>query len=75
VAQTINEELPEGFQRAEFLLAQGLLDAVVVRRDLRRCLARLVALLLPTARAAAGRATRPRRAAARPRRAARRRRA
>ena len=74
VAQTINEELPEGFQRAEFLLAHGMLDAVVERRDLRRSLARLLALL-PTARAAAGRATRPRRAAARPRRAARRRRA
>jgi hypothetical protein len=43
VAQTLNEELPEGFQRAEFLLAHGMLDAVVERRDLRRTLARLLA--------------------------------
>ena len=45
VAQTLNEELPAGFQRAEFLLAHGMLDAVVERRDLRRTLARLLTLL------------------------------
>ncbi len=53
VAQTLNEELPAGFQRAEFLLAHGMLDAVVERRDLRRTLARLLVLLpvgVPTAR-------------------------
>jgi acetyl-CoA carboxylase carboxyl transferase subunit beta len=53
VAQTLNEELPAGFQRAEFLLAHGMLDAVVERRDLRRTLARLLVLLpvgVPAAR-------------------------
>jgi acetyl-CoA carboxylase carboxyl transferase subunit beta len=45
VAQTLNEELPAGFQRAEFLLAHGMLDAVVERRDLRRTIARLLTLL------------------------------
>ena len=45
VAQTLNESLPEGFQRAEFLLAHGMLDAVVERRDLRRTLARVLGLL------------------------------
>ncbi len=45
VAQTLNEELPAGFQRSEFLLAHGMLDAVVERRDLRRTLARVLGLL------------------------------
>jgi acetyl-CoA carboxylase carboxyl transferase subunit beta len=49
VAQTINEQLPEGFQRAEFLLAHGMLDAVVERRGLRRTLARVIGLARPTA--------------------------
>jgi acetyl-CoA carboxylase carboxyl transferase subunit beta len=47
VAQTINEHPPEGFQRAEFLLAHGMLDAVVERRDLRRTVSRLLAVLRP----------------------------
>ena len=51
VAQTINEQAPEGFQRAEFLLAHGMLDAVVERRDLRRTLARLLGVLRPVRRA------------------------
>jgi acetyl-CoA carboxylase carboxyl transferase subunit beta len=53
VAQTLNEELPEGFQRAEFLLAHGMLDAVVERRDLRRTLARVLTLVRPATRARA----------------------
>ncbi len=55
VAQTLNEELPDGFQRAEFLLRHGMLDAVVERRDLRRTLARALALLPPRSRAIGGR--------------------
>jgi acetyl-CoA carboxylase carboxyl transferase subunit beta len=35
IEQTIKQKLPEGFQRAEFLLAHGMLDAVVERKDLR----------------------------------------
>jgi acetyl-CoA carboxylase carboxyl transferase subunit beta len=52
VAQTLNEELPTGFQRAEFLLAHGFLDAVVERRDLRRTLARVIGLLTTNGRPA-----------------------
>lgn len=50
VAQTLNEEPPEGFQRAEFLLAHGMLDAVVERRDLRRTVARVLGLVRPLGR-------------------------
>ena len=35
IEQTIRQKLPEGFQRAEFLLAHGFLDAVVPRRELK----------------------------------------
>ncbi|HEX2767446.1 MAG TPA: acetyl-CoA carboxylase, carboxyltransferase subunit beta [Candidatus Limnocylindria bacterium] len=49
---TVGEELPEGFQSAEFLLAHGFVDAVVPRAELRATLARLLRLL-PAARAVA----------------------
>ena len=35
IEQTIRQKLPEGFQRAEFLLAHGFLDAVVPRKELK----------------------------------------
>jgi acetyl-CoA carboxylase carboxyl transferase subunit beta len=35
IEQTIKQKLPEGFQRAEFLLEHGMLDAVVERKDLK----------------------------------------
>ena len=35
IEQTIRQKLPEGFQRSEFLLAHGFLDAIVPRKDLR----------------------------------------
>jgi acetyl-CoA carboxylase carboxyl transferase subunit beta len=35
IEQTIRQKLPEGFQRAEFLLTHGMLDAVVERKNLR----------------------------------------
>lgn len=44
IRQTIRQELPEGFQTAEFLLAGGLVDRVVRRGDLRQVLSRLVAM-------------------------------
>ncbi|MEW2380513.1 acetyl-CoA carboxylase carboxyltransferase subunit alpha [Micromonospora sp. NPDC047707] len=47
IEQTIGHELPEGFQTAEFLLARGLLDAVVARSALRPTLARLLAAAAP----------------------------
>jgi acetyl-CoA carboxylase carboxyl transferase subunit beta len=45
IAQTIREKLPEGFQRAEYLLEHGMLDMVVHRRDLRATLSRILHLL------------------------------
>jgi acetyl-CoA carboxylase carboxyl transferase subunit beta len=40
IEQTIRQKLPDGFQRSEFLLERGFLDAVVHRRDLKRYLTR-----------------------------------
>ena len=45
IEQTIREKLPEGFQRAEFLLEHGMVDAVVHRHQLRPTIARLCRLL------------------------------
>ena len=52
-SETTGEELPEGFQRAEFLLAHGFVDQVVPRSEQRATLARLLRLL-PAAAAADG---------------------
>ncbi|MEQ1776645.1 MAG: acetyl-CoA carboxylase, carboxyltransferase subunit beta [Burkholderiales bacterium] len=46
IEQTVREKLPEGFQRAEFLLAHGAIDMIVDRRQMRDKLANLIALLL-----------------------------
>ena len=45
IEDTIREKLPEGFQRAEYLLEHGMVDMVVPRAELRPTLARLIALL------------------------------
>jgi acetyl-CoA carboxylase carboxyl transferase subunit beta len=45
IQQTIRQDLPEGFQRSEFLLKKGMLDAVVPRKELKAHLARLIGLL------------------------------
>jgi acetyl-CoA carboxylase carboxyl transferase subunit beta len=42
IRQTIRQDLPEGFQRSEFLLECGMVDQVVPRHDMRNQLARLV---------------------------------
>lgn len=42
IANTVREELPEGFQRSEFLLEKGFVDRVVHRHELRNELARLI---------------------------------
>lgn len=44
IAQTIRQELPEGFQRAEFLLEHGFIDLVMPRQDLRNTLRDLLML-------------------------------
>ena len=46
IEQTVREKLPEGFQRAEFLLEKGAIDMIVDRRQMREEIARLLALLL-----------------------------
>jgi acetyl-CoA carboxylase carboxyl transferase subunit beta len=51
IEQTIREKLPEGFQRAEYLLAHGMVDQVVHRFQLRATLARILDLLLRPDRA------------------------
>jgi acetyl-CoA carboxylase carboxyl transferase subunit beta len=45
IEQTVREKLPDGFQRAEFLMEKGAIDAIVDRRTLREVLPRLLALL------------------------------
>jgi len=45
IEQTVREKLPEGFQRAEFLVEKGALDLIIDRRQLRDELANLLALL------------------------------
>jgi acetyl-CoA carboxylase carboxyl transferase subunit beta len=52
VRDTIREALPDGFQRAEFLLAHGFVDRVVDRRHLKAEVARIINLLLPVAASA-----------------------
>ena len=42
---TVREALPDGFQRAEFLLEHGMVDMIVARKDQRKTLARLLSLL------------------------------
>ena len=42
IQQTIRQELPEGFQRAEYLLHTGMVDRVVKRHDLRSEIARII---------------------------------
>jgi acetyl-CoA carboxylase carboxyl transferase subunit beta len=46
IEQTVREKLPEGFQRAEFLVEKGAIDMIVDRRQLKDELARLLAHLM-----------------------------
>ena len=43
--QTIREKLPPGFQRSEFLLERGMIDAIVPRLQMRERLAQIISLL------------------------------
>lgn len=52
IEQTIREKLPEGFQRAEYLLDHGMIDMVVRRQELRETLIRVLGLLINTTPAA-----------------------
>ena len=53
IEQTIREKLPEGFQRAEYLLDHGMLDMVMARKDLKATLAQLIDYLCDGAKQAA----------------------
>ena len=44
IKQTIGKDLPEGFQRSEFLLDKGFLDLVVPRREMRKTVSQLLSL-------------------------------
>jgi len=46
IEQTVREKLPEGFQRAEFLLEKGAIDMIVDRRQMRDRLVQLITLLM-----------------------------
>src|ERR1700675_3163983 len=46
IQQTIREQLPEGFQRAEYLLAHGMIDMVVHRHKMREALSRICQLMM-----------------------------
>lgn len=45
IEQTVRQKLPEGFQRAEFLLEKGAVDMIVDRREMREKIHRLLAML------------------------------
>ncbi len=47
IEQTIRQKLPEGFQRSEFLLEHGMLDAVVHRKNLKAYIARALEFMVP----------------------------
>ena len=50
VKETTHQNLPPGFQTAEFMLEHGLIDAIVQRKDLREKLGRLLAYMMPVAK-------------------------
>ena len=54
IEQTIREKLPEGFQRAEYLLDHGMLDRVTARQDMRDELISITRMLLNLPPALAG---------------------
>ena len=50
VKETIKQDLPEGFQRAEFLLEKGFLDKIIRRENLKESLAQLLSFMMIKAR-------------------------
>ena len=49
IEQTIRQKLPHGFQRSEFLLEHGMLDAVVHRKQLKPYISRALDFMSPAA--------------------------
>src|SRR6201985_2376341 len=62
IAQTIREKLPEGFQRAEYLLEHGMLDMVIHRKEMRSTLSRVLHILMKQAKPRSKVLSMPRRA-------------
>jgi acetyl-CoA carboxylase carboxyl transferase subunit beta len=58
IQQTIGQELPEGFQRSEFLLEHGMIDRIVSRLEMREQLGLMLGLLAGDTVAAAAVAAR-----------------
>jgi acetyl-CoA carboxylase carboxyl transferase subunit beta len=58
IEQTIRQKLPAGFQRSEFLLAHGMLDAVVHRREMKPYIARALDFMVGAGRASQASAVR-----------------
>jgi acetyl-CoA carboxylase carboxyl transferase subunit beta len=52
IEQTIREKLPEGFQRAEYLLDHGMVDMVKHRHELKATLSNLIGYLMASKKAA-----------------------
>jgi acetyl-CoA carboxylase carboxyl transferase subunit beta len=48
IEQTVREKLPDSFQQSEFLLEHGALDMIIDRRDMRKKVARLIAMMTNT---------------------------
>jgi acetyl-CoA carboxylase carboxyl transferase subunit beta len=46
IKQTIGKDLPQGFQRSEFLLEHGFLDMIVHRKDIKNTVSQLLSLLV-----------------------------
>lgn len=47
IEQTIKQQLPENFQRAEFLLEHGMIDMIVSRKDMKNTISKLIELFMP----------------------------
>jgi acetyl-CoA carboxylase carboxyl transferase subunit beta len=48
IEQTIRQKLPEGFQRAEYLLDHGMVDIIIERKDMRKTLSQILKMLYRT---------------------------
>ena len=46
IEQTIRQKLPEGFQRSEFLLEHGMIDAIVHRKDMKSFIGKSLRMLM-----------------------------
>jgi acetyl-CoA carboxylase carboxyl transferase subunit beta len=46
IEETIKQQLPEGFQRSEFLLSHGMIDMIIERKKLKETLARIIFMLV-----------------------------